>query len=124
MTDVLAIALTDVPVSLRLGVPRAERERPQTVLVSLTLTRTRPPPFDPEARLSETVDYATLIAFLKDGLPAKGPFVLVESIAEAVVAQVRALAGEATYVTVEVKKPSVLGGDGMVAVRLERGRRQ
>lgn len=125
VTDEQAITIADVPVTLRLGVPRAERETAQTVLVTLSITRPAPPPFGADARLSDTIDYAPIIAFLKDELPARGPFVLVETIAETVIAQARTLAGAHARIAVEVKKPSVLGGDGMVSVRLVRdgGRR-
>ncbi|MDX2233098.1 MAG: dihydroneopterin aldolase [Hyphomonadaceae bacterium] len=120
MIDELAIILTDIPVSLHLGVPRAERERPQTVLISLTMARRDPAPFGADARLGDTIDYARVIAFLKEGLPARGPFVLVETIAETVAAYARDLAGPDACVAVDVKKPSVLGKDGLVTVRLVR----
>lgn len=120
MTDTQSITLADVPVSLHLGVPRAERERAQTVLITLRITRRDPPPFDASARLSDTIDYAPIIAFLRETLPARGPYVLVETIAEAVIAHAREVAGPAAQVAVTVKKPSVLGGAGEVRVELVR----
>jgi dihydroneopterin aldolase len=120
MTDEQAIILADVPVHLRLGVPRAEREKAQTVLVSLTIARRHPPPFGPEARLADTIDYAHIIRFLKEELPQRGPFVLVETIAETIATHARDVAGADARVTVEVKKPSVLGDKGVVSVRLVR----
>jgi FolB domain-containing protein len=120
MTDETSIHIADVPVSLRVGVPPAERETAQTVRVTLTITRADPAPFTAASGLPDTVDYAALIHFLRHTLPARGPFVLVETIAETVIAHARAVAGADTRVVVDIKKPSVLGAEGMVSVRLVR----
>jgi dihydroneopterin aldolase len=121
MPDELAIFLTDVPVRLRLGVPRAERERDQIVLVSIAIARRSPPPYGVTARLQDTIDYAPLITFLKEELPTRGPFLLAETVAETVLAFTLNRAGADARVSVEVKKPSVLNGDGMASVKLARG---
>jgi FolB domain-containing protein len=119
MADTQTIALDDIPVTLSLGVPAAERDAPQTVLVSLALTMgLRPSPSSD--RLADTVDYAAIIAFLQADLPALGPFHLVETVAECVAAYVLALTSRIDDVTVSVKKPSVLAAPAIVSVSITR----
>lgn len=118
----LVIAVTDVPVELRLGVPAAERARAQQVTVTVRLTRPAPAPFAPADRIGRTLDYDRLIDFIREGLPAQGPFVLVEAVADAVAAHALALAGAGARVEVTVAKPSVLDAPAQVSITLVRER--
>ncbi|MBU6372199.1 MAG: dihydroneopterin aldolase [Alphaproteobacteria bacterium] len=120
MHDRQTIALSDVPVELRLGVPDAERARPQTVLVSVELDLFDPPAFPRADHLSGTIDYDAIIAFLQVGLPARGEIHLIETVADLVAQHTLALSPRIAWVDVTVKKPAVLGGAGLVSVSLRR----
>jgi len=117
----IVLAVSDVPVDLRLGVPAAERARAQRVTVSLRLSRPAPTPFRPADRIGKTLDYDRLIAFIRD-LPARGPFVLVEAVAETVAAHALELGGDGARVEVTVAKPAVLEAPAQVTVTLIRER--
>lgn len=117
MAVVETITLTDVAVPLRLGVTAAERARPQTVLVTVALTLTRPPEHDD---LAETVDYDRITGFLQRELPAAGEVHLVETVADHIATHALSLSARAARVTVTVKKPSVLAAPAMVSVTLTR----
>jgi len=118
MPDLQTIALTDVPVTLALGVSDAERATPQGVLISVSLQIVDTPPASD--RLSDTIDYDAIIGFLRDGLPAQAPFHLIETMAERVAAHALSLSARIAAVVVTVKKPSVLAAPAMVAVTLTR----
>jgi dihydroneopterin aldolase len=114
------IDVTDVPCALHLGVSEAERAKVQTILVSATLTLADPPSFTQGADLEHTVDYGDLIGFIRDGIPARGPIKLVETVADAVAEFALASLDRVRHVAVTVKKPSVLSHPGMVAVTMRR----
>jgi dihydroneopterin aldolase len=120
--DTLQIALTDVPIALQLGVSAEERALPQTIFVSLTLTREAPKRFARGAVLNDTLDYDALIALLREDVPRFGPYLLIEAIAEEIAAGAFALDPAARIVEVLVKKPSVLAGQGLVSASLRRAR--
>jgi len=120
MHDRHSIALTDVPVELRLGVPDAERAHSQQVLVSVALHLFDPPHFARADRLAHTVDYDAIIGFLQSGLDSHGEIHLIETVADVVAAHVLALSPRIAFVEVEVKKPAVLAGAGLVSVSLRR----
>lgn len=120
MQDVLIIELEDVPVVTHVGVPDGERASPQTLLISLSFAIAEPPNFDHGAALSDTIDYAAVIAFLQTGIPARAPWVLIESLAEAIVDHALSLSARVAWADVRVKKPSVLGARGMTSVSLRR----
>ncbi len=120
MHDRQTIALTDVPVTLRLGVPEAERARPQTVLVSVALDMFDPPAFPRADHLAGTIDYDAIISFLQVGLPAHGEIHLIETVADLVAQHTLALSHRIAWVDVSVKKPAVLAGAGLVSVSLRR----
>lgn len=122
MTHQQTIQVTDVPCALHLGVGDAERARVQTILISATLTLSDPPSFTGGADLEHTVDYADLIGFIHDGIPAKGPIRLVETVADAVAEYAMSLLERVAIVDVTVKKPSVLSHPGMVSVSIRRVR--
>ena len=116
MADSQTIALSDVPVQLSLGVGAPERERPQEILVSVTLA-VRAPARD---QLADTIDYDAIIGFLREGLPANGAIHLIETVADRVATHVLTLSARVESVVVTVKKPSVLPAPAMVSVTLER----
>ncbi len=120
MHDAQTISLRDVPTSLRLGVPPGERGRPQTVLVSVVMTLLEPPAFAPDAPLSETIDYDTVIGFIRDTLPGAGEIALIEAVADAVAGFCLSLSPRIVSADVTVKKPSVLEAPGLVAVTIRR----
>lgn len=116
-----AITLTDLPIELAVGVPEAERARPQRLLVSLRLELTAGPAFHERDALLETLDYAALIAFLREGLPALGPFQLIETVADRIAAHALAASALVESAEATVAKPSVLGeAGGLVAVSIAR----
>ncbi len=119
MADTQTISLSDIPVTLSLGVSDGERARVQDVLVSLSLTVEAPP--SPACDdLAHTIDYDSIIHFLRDDLPAEGPIHLIETIADRVAAFVLSLSARIDAVAVTVKKPSVLAAPAMVSVSLTR----
>lgn len=116
------IEVTDVPCALHLGVSDAERAKVQTILVSATLTLSDPPSFTAGADIEHTVDYGDLIGFIREGVPARGPIRLVETVADAVAEFALNSLDRVRHVAVTVKKPSVLSHPGMVAVTMRRGK--
>jgi dihydroneopterin aldolase len=122
MTHSQTIQVTDVPCALHLGVSEKERARVQTILISATLVLADPPSFTQGADLTHTVDYGDLIGFIQNGVPARGPIMLVETVGDAVAEYALALLDRVTMVEVTVKKPSVLSHPGMVAVTMRRVR--
>lgn len=120
--DRLLIAVGEVPVDVRLGVPARERARRQRIVVSVRLTRPAPNLFGPGDRIGQTLDYDELIAFIREEVPAREPFVLVEAVAEAVATHALDLGGAGARVEVTVAKPAVLEAPAHVAVTLIRER--
>jgi FolB domain-containing protein len=119
MADTQTISLSDIPVRLALGVPEAERARLQDVFVSLSLT-VEAPPSPTRDDLASTVDYDTIIRFLREDLPIEGPIQLIETVADRIAAFVLSLSARIDAVDVTVKKPSVLAAPAMVSVSLTR----
>lgn len=113
------IMITDAPAQLRLGVSAGERARPQTVLVSFSLELGAAPASD---TLAASVDYDALIGFVRDRLDAEGPFQLIETVADRCAAFALSLSDAVAWVSVTVKKPSVLAAPGMVSAMVMRMR--
>lgn len=88
--------------------------------MSLRLTILNPPRFQDHDDLHDTLDYDALIGFIRSGLPARGPFVLIETVADVVVAAALELSPRVAEATVTVAKPAVLKGAGLVSVGLTR----
>jgi dihydroneopterin aldolase len=120
MSDTQTITLVDVSATLHLGVGAEERARPQTVLVSVSITLLDPPSYRGDPHLSDTVDYDDIIHFIRDGLGREGGIGLIETIADRVAAHCLALSPRITDAEVTVKKPSVLTMPSMVSVTLRR----
>ena len=119
MADTQTIALTDMRVTLALGVTDAERRRPQDVLISVALDIDDPTMSD---RLGDTIDYDAIIGFVRDSLPGRAPLHLIETVADHVAAHVLEVSARIGAVTVTVKKPSVLPAPARVSVTLTRRR--
>jgi len=102
-------------------VPDPERAHPQEVRISVVLGLTAPPAFaGGEDRIGATIDYDRIINFIREDL---GPAAhLIETLADRVAGHCLSLSARARWVDVTVKKPSVLSGDGMVAVTIRRER--
>lgn len=121
MADLQIIRVDDARALVQVGVPDSERAHSQEVRVSVALGLGSPPAFgDGHDRISATIDYADIIAFVREGLC--GPTQLIETLADRVAAYCLSLSARAHWVEVTVKKPSVLAGDGMVAVTIRRER--
>jgi dihydroneopterin aldolase len=120
MHDAHIIDLRDVSARLRIGVGDVERETPQEVLISVSLTLFDPPRYPDHDRLLDTVDYDAVIGFIQDGLPRLGPMRLIETVADRVAEHCLDLSSRIALVDVTVKKPSVLGAQGLVSVTLRR----
>lgn len=118
-TDRQIISLIDVPVRLHLGVSAEERASPQIVRISVALTLYDPPQFTGHDRLDETIDYDSIIAFLRDDLPTR-EVRLIETVADLAAEHALSLSVRIACVEVSVEKPSVLGGAGAVRVGLLR----
>ena len=103
---------------VRVGVPDPERAAQQEVRISVTLALAAPPDFLAHDRLAETVDYDRIIGFIRSDLDE--PAHLIETLADRVARHCLALSKRAAWVEVSVMKPSVLNGDGRVAVTLRR----
>ena len=119
MSDTQTIALSDVSVTLALGVTEAERRKPQRVLISVTL-RIDNPVAAATDRLGDTIDYDAIIGFLQRALPEEAPLHLSETVADRVATHVLKLSARIETVVVTVKKPSVLPAPAMVSVTLTR----
>lgn len=124
MQDFQVIAVDDVSTRLHLGVSAEERALAQEVRISVRLTLADPPHYEGKDRLAETIDYDRIIGFLREGLPAAGETLLIETVADRAAAFCLALSARVSLVEVTVKKPSVLGSSGLVSVGIVRhGRR-
>ncbi|MBY0563476.1 MAG: dihydroneopterin aldolase [Hyphomonadaceae bacterium] len=120
MSDLQIIRIDDAKAIVRVGVPDPERALPQEVRVSVALILEEPPRFVAHDRIGATVDYDRIIAFIRDDLGE--PAHLIETLADRVAGHCLSLSARARAVEVTVKKPSVLSGDGVVAVTIRRER--
>ena len=114
------IRIDDAKALVRVGVPEPERATPQEVRVSVTMALDDPPDYTRNDRIGATLDYDRIIHFIRDDLGA--PAHLIETLADRVAGHCLSLSDRARWVEVTVKKPSVLSGDGMVAVSIRRER--
>ncbi len=118
MADLHIIRIDDAKALVRVGVPDPERANPQEVRISVTLALMEPPDYPNADRIGATVDYDRILHFIRDDLGA--PAHLIETLADRVAGHCLSLSMRARWVEVTVKKPSVLSGDGMVAVTIRR----
>ncbi len=121
MSDLHVIRIEDARALVRVGVPEPERAQPQEVLVSVALALADPPDYLRNDRIGATVDYDRIIHFIRDDLGE--PAHLIETLADRVAGHCLALSPRTRWVEVHVKKPSVLSGDGLVAVTIRREKR-
>jgi 7,8-dihydroneopterin aldolase/epimerase/oxygenase len=118
MADLQIIRIDDAKALVRVGVPEPERAQPQEVRISVTMALDDPPHYPEHDRIGATVDYDRIIHFIRDDLGA--PAHLIETLADRVAGHCLSLSQRARWVEVTVKKPSVLSGDGLVAVTIRR----
>jgi dihydroneopterin aldolase len=114
------IRIDDAKALVRVGVPAPERASPQEVRISVAMALADPPDYLRHDRIGATIDYDRIIHFIRDDLGA--PAHLIETLADRVAGHCLSLSERARWVEVTVKKPSVLSGDGMVAVTIRRER--
>jgi dihydroneopterin aldolase len=120
MADLHIIRIDDAKALVRVGVPDPERANPQEVRISVALALAEPPHYVEHDRIGATVDYDRILHFIRDDLGA--PAHLIETLADRVAGHCLSLSQRAHWVEVTVKKPSVLSGDGVVAVSIRRER--
>lgn len=118
MANLQFIRIDDAKALVRVGVPDPERATPQEVRISVTLALGEPPAFTQQDRIGTTVDYDQIIRFIRGDLGE--PSHLIETLADRVAGHCLSLSPRALWVEVTVKKPSVLSGDGLVAVTIRR----
>jgi dihydroneopterin aldolase len=119
VSDFQIIRVDDAKALVRVGVPEPERAAPQEVRISVALGLDEPPAYGASAdRIGATVDYDSIIRFIREDLGA--PAHLVETLADRVAGHCLSLSARARWVEVTVKKPSVLSGDGLVSVTIRR----
>lgn len=119
MAEAQIIRIEDAKALVRVGVPDPERAKLQEVRISVTLGMAEPPAFaDGKDSIAQTVDYDRILHFIRDDLGP--PAHLIETLADRVAGHCLSLSSRARWVEVTVKKPSVLSGDGMVAVMIRR----
>lgn len=118
MGDLQIIRIDDAKALVRVGVPEPERATLQEVRISVTMALDDPPDYVTHDRIGATVDYDRILHFIRDDLGA--PAHLIETLADRVAGHCLSLSQRARWVEVTVKKPSVLSGDGMVAVTIRR----
>lgn len=118
MSDQQIIRIDDAKAIVRVGVPEPERAAPQEVRVSVALALEAVPDFVENDRIGATVDYDRILHFIRDDLGA--PAHLIETLADRVAQHCLSLSQRSRWVEVTVKKPSVLSGDGVVAVTIRR----
>lgn len=121
MADLHIIRIDDAKALVRVGVPEPERAQPQEVRISVAMALDGPPPYPENDRIGATVDYDRIIHFIRDDLGA--PAHLIETLADRVAGHCLSLSERVRWVEVTVKKPSVLSGDGLVAVTIRREQR-
>ncbi|MGE0596509.1 MAG: dihydroneopterin aldolase [Hyphomonadaceae bacterium] len=118
MAELQIIRIDDAKAVVRVGVPEPERAAPQEVRICVALGLADPPSFVEQDRIGATVDYDRILHFIRDDLGA--PAHLIETLADRVAGHCLRLSTRARWVEVTVKKPSVLSGDGLVAVTIRR----
>jgi dihydroneopterin aldolase len=118
MADLHIIRIDDAKALVRVGVADPERAEPQEVRISVALALDDPPDYVRHDRIGATVDYDRILHFIRDDLGA--PAHLIETLADRVAGHCLSLSQRALWVEVSVKKPSVLSGDGVVAVTIRR----
>lgn len=116
--DLQIIRIDDAKALVRVGVPDPERANPQEVRISVAMALADVPDFPNEDRIGATVDYDRILHFIRDDLGT--PAHLIETLADRVAGHCLSLSDRALWAEVTVKKPSVLSGDGMVAVTIRR----
>lgn len=121
MSDLHIIRIADAKALVKVGVPEPERATPQEVRISVSLALGAPPAYVDNDRIGATVDYDRILHFIRDDLGE--PAHLIETLADRVAGHCLSLSERALWVEVSVKKPSVLSGDGEVAVTIRRERR-
>jgi dihydroneopterin aldolase len=120
MADLHIIRIDDAKAIVRVGVPEPERAAPQEVRISVALALADPADFVTHDRIGATIDYDRILHFIRDDLGE--PAHLIETLADRVAGHCLALSARTLWVEVSVKKPSVLSGDGLVAVCIRRER--
>jgi dihydroneopterin aldolase len=120
MPDLHVIRIDDAKALVRVGVPDPERANPQEVRISVKLALADPPDYVAHDRIGATVDYDRILHFIRDDLGA--PAHLIETLADRVAGHCLSLSARTRWVEVSVRKPSVMSGDGMVAVTIRRER--
>ena len=115
MSDALVIRVEDRPALAHVGVTEAERDKAQTLIVSVALHLSEPEEYDD--KIHSTIDYDRIIGFLRDEL---GEARLIETIAERIVTHCFTLSPRVIAAEATIKKPSVLKGEGIVSVSLRR----
>lgn len=120
MSDLQIIRIDDAKALVRVGVPDPERAIPQEVRISVAMALGAVPDFTVHDRIGATVDYDRIIHFIRDDLGE--PAHLIETLADRVAGHCLSLSDRALWVEVTVKKPSVLSGDGLVAMMIRRDR--
>ncbi len=120
MSDLQIIRIDDAKALVRVGVPDPERATPQEVRISVTLALADPPDFTKHDRIGATTDYDRILHFIRDDLGE--PAHLIETLSDRVAGHCLSLSDRTRWVEVTVKKPSVLSGDGLVAVTIRRER--
>lgn len=118
MSDLHIIRIDDAKALVRVGVPEPERASPQEVRISVALALADVPDYVAQDRIGATVDYDRILKFIRHDLGE--PAHLIETLADRVAGHCLALSPRARWVEVSVKKPSVLSGDGLVAVSIRR----
>ncbi len=118
MADLHIIRIDDAKALVRVGVPDPERANPQEVRICVSLALASPPDYPAHDRIGATIDYDRILHFIRDDLGA--PAHLIETLADRVAGHCLSLSPRALWVEVTVKKPSVLSGDGLVAVTIRR----
>ena len=118
MADLHVIRIDDAKALVRVGVPEPERAAQQEVRISVAMALDDPPDYVKHDRIGATVDYDRILHFIRDDLGE--PAHLIETLADRVAGHCLSLSLRARWVEVTVKKPSVLSGDGLVAVTIRR----
>jgi dihydroneopterin aldolase len=115
----ITIFVRDCSVRTVIGVPELERRQPQTLSMDLDIELE----VNGAARsdhIADTVDYAAVIAEIRECLAAKSYFLL-ERLAEFIAARILDEFG-ARRVTVQVAKVGILEDVGKVGVKITRAR--
>lgn len=111
------IFLEHVSVQTKLGVPRWERLKPQTVLLDIEINYDLSQSCQSDA-IEDTIDYAQVVDRIRETL-AEHSFKLVEALAEHV-CQLILNEFDADSVKIKVAKPAVLPGLKALGVSIQR----